>query len=90
MAAPNRKLLGNTIAREQFLLNEARIMAQLRLEGMSADEAARKVAFDGYMTAADALLTLVEEGVEAAMRTFNRKPPKADANGPQAAAREDT
>ena len=43
MAAPNRKLLGNTIAREQFLLNEARIMAQLRLEGMSADEAARKV-----------------------------------------------
>ena len=36
MAAPNRKLLGNTIAREQFLLNEARIMAQLRLEGMSA------------------------------------------------------
>lgn len=54
------------------------------------DEAARKVAFDGYMTAADALLTLVEEGVEAAMRTFNRKPPKADASGPQAAAREDT
>lgn len=43
MAAPNRKLLGNTIAREQFLLNEARIMARLRLEGMSADEAARKV-----------------------------------------------
>lgn len=43
MAAPNRKLLGNTIAREQFLLNEARIMARLRLEGMSADETARKV-----------------------------------------------
>lgn len=43
MAAPNRKLLGNTIAREQFLLNEARIMARLRIEGMSADEAAHKV-----------------------------------------------
>lgn len=43
MAAPNRKLLGNTIAREQFLLNEARIMARLRLEGMTAEDAARKV-----------------------------------------------
>lgn len=43
MAAPNRRLLGNTIAREQFLLNEARIMARLRLEGMSADDAAQKV-----------------------------------------------
>ena len=43
MAAPNKKLLGNTIAREQFLLNEARIMARLRIEGMSADEAAHKV-----------------------------------------------
>lgn len=43
MTAPNRKLLGNTIAREQFLLNEARIMARLRLEGMSPEDAARKV-----------------------------------------------
>lgn len=43
MAAPNRKLLGNTIAREQFLLNEARIMARLRIEGMTAEDAARKV-----------------------------------------------
>lgn len=43
MTAPNRKLLGNTIAREQFLLNEARIMARLRLEGLTAEEAARKV-----------------------------------------------
>lgn len=42
MTAPNRRLLGNTIAREQFLLNEARVMARLRLEGMTADEAARK------------------------------------------------
>lgn len=43
MTAPNRKLLGNTIAREQFLLNEARIMAQLRHEGLSSEEAASKV-----------------------------------------------
>lgn len=43
MAAPNSKLLGNTIAREQFLLNEARIMARLRLEGATAEEAAAKV-----------------------------------------------
>lgn len=43
MAAPNRNLLGNTIAREQFLLNEARIMARLRIEGMTAEDAARKV-----------------------------------------------
>ena len=43
MTAPNRKLLGSTIAREQFLLNETRIMARLRLEGMSDYEAARKV-----------------------------------------------
>lgn len=43
MTAPNRKLLGNSIAREQFLLNESRIMAKLRLSGMSPKEAAAKV-----------------------------------------------
>ncbi len=40
---------------------------------------ARRVAFDSYMQAADAVLMLLDEGVEACMRTFNRKPSKGDA-----------
>ncbi len=36
----------------------------------------RKVAFDGYLSAADAVLLLLTDGPEAAMRQFNRKPPK--------------
>ena len=38
-----RKLLGNSIAREQFLLNEARIVARMRLEGMTEKEVYAKV-----------------------------------------------
>ena len=38
-----RKLLGNSIAREQFLLNEARIVARMRLEGMTEKEVCAKV-----------------------------------------------
>lgn len=40
------------------------------------DAAARKVAFDSYMQAADAVLGLVENGIEACMRSFNQKPQK--------------
>lgn len=43
MAAPNRKLLGNTIAREQWLLNEIRIVARLRLDGMDEKSVTAKV-----------------------------------------------
>lgn len=45
------------------------------------DAAARKVAFDSYMTAADAVLTLLDDGIEASMRQHNQKPapvPKED------------
>lgn len=38
------------------------------------DAEARKVAFEGYLQAADAVMELVENGPEAAMRRFNRKP----------------
>lgn len=38
-----RKLLGNTIAREQWLLNECRIVARLRLDGMPEKEVTAKV-----------------------------------------------
>ena len=41
--AASRKLLGNSIAREQFLLNEARIVARMRLEGMSERQVCAKV-----------------------------------------------
>jgi len=34
---------------------------------------ARKIAFDGYMNAADAALLLLADGVEACMRKYNRK-----------------
>ena len=65
MAAPNRKLLGNTIAREQFLLNEARIMARLRLEGMSADDAARKVKEEKAHHLADQMIEIdLDDGVK--------------------------
>lgn len=36
-------------------------------------EAARKVAFDSFVQAAEAVLSLVEDGAEAAMRKYNRK-----------------
>ena len=37
------------------------------------DAAARKVAFDSYMGAAQAVLTVIEDGVEAGMRLYNTK-----------------
>ncbi len=40
---------------------------------------ARKAAFDSYTAAADAVLTLVTDGVEAAMRKFNIKPVREEA-----------
>lgn len=43
MAAPNRKLLGNSVAREQWLLNEIRIVARLRLDGMDEKSVTAKV-----------------------------------------------
>jgi hypothetical protein len=43
MAAPHRKLLGNSIAREQWLLNEIRIVARLRLDGMDEKSVTAKV-----------------------------------------------
>ena len=33
----------------------------------------RKVAFDSFMTASEAVLLMLKDGVEAAMRTYNRK-----------------
>lgn len=47
--------------------------------GHYPDAGARKVAFDSYMEAADAVLALIDEGVEASMRKFNQKPAKAEA-----------
>lgn len=41
--ARGEKLLGNSIAREQFLLNEGRIVARLRLSGLSEKEATARV-----------------------------------------------
>ena len=41
-----------------------------------ADAEAQKTAFGSYMLAADAVLTWVRDGVEAAMREFNRKAAK--------------
>lgn len=41
-----KKLLGNSIAREQFLLNEIRIVADMRLDGMSEKEVCAKVKED--------------------------------------------
>ena len=38
-----RKLLGNSMAREQWLLNECRIVARLRLDGMPEKEVTAKV-----------------------------------------------
>lgn len=38
---------------------------------------ARKVAFDSYMTAADAVLTLIDEGIEPCMRKHNLSPKAA-------------
>ena len=38
-----KKLMGNTIAREQWLLRECRIVAAMRLNGMSDVEAAGAV-----------------------------------------------
>ena len=38
-----KKLLGNSIACEQFLLNEARIVARMRLDGMTEREVCAKV-----------------------------------------------
>lgn len=43
MAVPYRRLLGNSIAREQWLLNETRIVARLRLEGMDESAVTAKV-----------------------------------------------
>lgn len=43
MAVPHRRLLGNSIAREQWLLNEMRIVARLRLEGMDESAVTAKV-----------------------------------------------
>jgi len=40
---------------------------------------ARKAAFDSYLLAADAVLSLVREGAEATMQKFNGKPAKEDA-----------
>lgn len=46
-----------------------------------ADAQARKVAFDSYVDAADAALCIVRDGVDAAMRQYNRKaPPPAQKN----------
>lgn len=42
MGAPSRHLAGGVITREQWLLNETRIVARLRLDGMSAKNAAEK------------------------------------------------
>lgn len=38
-----KKLLGNSIAREQWLLREMRIVSQLRLEGLSEKEVTEKI-----------------------------------------------
>ncbi|MDR0928951.1 MAG: aminoacyl-tRNA hydrolase [Oscillospiraceae bacterium] len=46
--------------------------------GHYADAAERQIAFDGYLRAADAVLTLLRDGVEAAMRQANRKPTKEE------------
>lgn len=43
------------------------------------DAAARKVAFDSYLNAADAVLTLITEGVEPSMRKYNQKASKEEA-----------
>lgn len=43
MGVSSRHLAGGVITREQWLLNEARIIARLRLDGMSAETAAEKV-----------------------------------------------
>lgn len=41
--ATGKKLMGNTIAREQWLLRETQIVAKMRLDGMSDSEAAEAV-----------------------------------------------
>lgn len=54
------------------------------------DAEARKVAFDSYLAAADAVITLIEDGVEASMRKTNKKPkpPKAEKVGEEEKAGE--
>lgn len=47
------------------------------------DAPSRKVAFDSFMEASEAVLTLVRDGVEASMRSYNKKAKKAAAEGGQ-------
>jgi len=52
-------------------------------------EHARKVAFDSLMEAADAVRVIIQEGVEASMRTFNKKLKVAKGEALPVVAKED-
>lgn len=43
MAQPNRRLVGGAMTREQWLLNETRVVARLRLDGLDAAACVEKI-----------------------------------------------